>query len=227
MIEARAVLFDCDGVLVDSATSVERAWRRWATERGLDGDAIVAVAHGRRTEDTMRELGLSGDLGAEVEHLEGYEIADAASVHAFPAAAALLPELPPGSWAVVTSGTRALATSRLAAAGLPLPAVLVTADDVAAGKPDPEGYLEAARRLGRAPAECVVLEDAPAGVQAALAAGMRVVGLTTTHGAAELQAATLVASWDEIVLRAATDRIVLSLAPGTLAAGAPAPPMTD
>ncbi len=227
MIEARAVLFDCDGVLVDSATSVERAWRRWAAERGLDGDAIVAVAHGRRTEDTMRELGLSGDLGAEVEHLEGYEIADAASVHAFPAAAALLPELPPGSWAVVTSGTRALATSRLTAAGLPLPPVLVTADDVAAGKPDPEGYLEAAQRLGRAPAECVVLEDAPAGVQAALAAGMRVVGLTTTHAAAELQAATLVASWEEIVLRAAADRIVLSLAPGTLAAGAPAPPMTD
>ena len=227
MIEARAVLFDCDGVLVDSATSVERAWRRWAAERGLDGDAIVAVAHGRRTEDTMRELGLSGDLGAEVEHLEGYEIADAASVHAFPAAAALLPELPPGSWAVVTSGTRALATSRLAAAGLPLPAVLVTADDVAAGKPDPEGYLEAAQRLGRAPAECVVLEDAPAGVQAALAAGMRVVGLTTTHAAAELRAATLVASWEEIVLCTAADRIVLSLAPGTLAAGAPAPPMTD
>jgi sugar-phosphatase len=227
MIEARAVLFDCDGVLVDSATSVERAWRRWAAERGLDGDAIVAVAHGRRTEDTMRELGLSGDLGAEVEHLEGYEIADAASVHAFPAAAALLPELPPGSWAVVTSGTRALATSRLAAAGLPLPAVLVTADDVAAGKPDPEGYLEAAQRLGCAPADCVVLEDAPAGVQAALAAGMRVVGLTTTHAAAELRAATLVASWEEIVLRTAADRIVLSLAPGTLAAGAPAPPMTD
>ena len=146
----------------------------------------------------MRDLGLSGDLFAAVELLEGYEIADAASVHAFPAAAALLGELPPESWAVVTSGTRALATSRLAAAGLPLPEVLVTADDVRAGKPDPEGYLEAARRLGRPPEDCVVIEDAPAGVQAALAAGMRVIGLTTTHAAAELQAATLVASWDEV-----------------------------
>jgi sugar-phosphatase len=213
MIEARAVLFDCDGVLVDSGASVERAWRRWAVERGLDGDAIVAVAHGRRTEDTMRELGLSGDLVAGVELLEGYEIADAPSVHAFPEAAALLAELPPGSWAVVTSGTRALATSRLTAAGLPLPAVLVTADDVRAGKPDPEGYLEAARRLGVVPADCLVVEDAPAGVQAALAAGMRVVGLTTTHAAAELQAATLVASWDEVA--------------ATLAGGALAPPMTD
>jgi len=199
MIEARAVLFDCDGVLVDSGASIERAWRRWALERGLDGDAIVAVAHGRRTEDTMRELGLSGDLVAGVELLEGYEIADAPSVHAFPEAAALLAELPPGSWAVVTSGTRALATSRLAAAGLPLPSVLVTADDVRAGKPDPEGYLEAARRLGCSPADCVVVEDAPAGVQAALAAGMRVVGLTTTHAPVELEAATLVALWPEFV----------------------------
>ena len=199
MIEARAVLFDCDGVLVDSGASIERAWRRWALERGLDGDAIVAVAHGRRTEDTMRELGLSGDLVAGVELLEGYEIADAPSVHAFPEAAALLAELPPGSWAVVTSGTRALATSRLAAAGLPLPSVLVTADDVRAGKPDPEGYLEAARRLGCSPADCVVVEDAPAGVQAGLAAGMRVVGLATTHAPVELEAATLVALWPEFV----------------------------
>jgi len=210
MIDAAAVLFDCDGVLVDSAASVERAWRRWAAERGLDADAIVAVAHGRRTEDTMRELGLAGDLAAEVQRLEGYEIADAPSVSAYPAAAALLPELAPGSWAVVTSGTRALATSRLEAAGLPLPAVLVTADDVAAGKPDPEGYLEAARRLGLTPAECLVLEDAPAGVQAALAAGMRVVGLPTTHPAEELAAATLVATWDELVLRGAGGRVVLS-----------------
>ncbi|HVP75469.1 MAG TPA: HAD-IA family hydrolase [Gaiellaceae bacterium] len=210
MIEVGAVLFDCDGVLVDSAASVERAWRRWAAQRGLDGDAIVAIAHGRRTEDTLRELGLTGDLAAEVARLEGFEIADAVRVSAFPQAAGVLPELGPESWAVVTSGTRALATSRLAAAGLPLPAVLVTADDVAAGKPDPEGYLEAARRLGRPPADCLVLEDAPAGVQAALAAGMLVVALTTTHTAEELAAATLVASWDELVLRAADGRIALA-----------------
>ena len=210
MIEAGAVIFDCDGVLVDSAASVERAWRRWAAVHGLDGAAVVAVAHGRRTEDTLRELGFSGDLAAEVELLEAAEIADATSVSRFPEAAALLPTLPPERWAVVTSGTRALATSRLAAAGLPLPVVLVTANDVAAGKPDPEGYLEAARRLGRPPADCLVFEDAPAGVEAALAAGMRVVGLATTHPAQELTAATLVAEWDEIVLRMAGGRIVLA-----------------
>jgi mannitol-1-/sugar-/sorbitol-6-phosphatase len=200
MIEARAVLFDCDGVLVDSGENVERAWRWWAAERGYDGDAVVALAHGRRTEDTMRELGLSAeDVAAESELLDRYEIADAASVHAFPQAAALVPGLARGSWAIVTSGTLALATSRLTAARLPMPAVLVTADDVRAGKPDPEGYLEAARRLGVPPADCVVVEDAPPGVEAALAAGMRVVGLTTTHAAEELQAATLVGSWDELV----------------------------
>jgi sugar-phosphatase len=211
VIDVAAVLFDCDGVLVDSAASVERAWRRWATERGLDDDAVVAIAHGRRTEDTLRDLGFADDLASEVERIEGAEVADAASVSAFPEAAALLPALPPEAWAVVTSGTPALATSRLAAAGLPLPSVLVTADDVAAGKPDPEGYLEAARRLGRPPAECLVIEDAPAGVQAALAAGMRVVALPTTHPAEELVAATLVASWEDVVVRVTDGRIVLAL----------------
>jgi sugar-phosphatase len=210
MIEVGAVLFDCDGVLVDSAASVDRGWRRWAEGHGLDVDAIVAVAHGRRTEDTMRELGLEGDLSRELKQLESYEIEGASTVSAFPEAAVLLPELPPGSWAVVTSGTRALATARLAAAGLPLPAVLIAADDVAAGKPSPEGYLEAARQLGVPAADCLVFEDAPAGVQAALAAGMRVVGLPTTYPADELREATLVASWDEVVLRAAAGRITLS-----------------
>jgi sugar-phosphatase len=205
------VLFDCDGVLVDSAASVERAWRRWAAERSLDEDAVVAIAHGRRTEDTLTDLGFSDDLAAEVLRVESAEVADAASVSAFPEAAALLPSLPRDAWAVVTSGTHALVTSRLAAAGLPLPAVLVTANDVAAGKPDPEGYLEAARRLARPPADCLVIEDAPAGVEAALAAGMRVVALPTTHPAEELVAATLVAPWDDLVVRVTDGRIMLAL----------------
>jgi mannitol-1-/sugar-/sorbitol-6-phosphatase len=211
MIDVAAVLFDCDGVLVDSAASVERAWRRWATERGLDEDAVIAIAHGRRTEDTLVDLGFSDDLAAEVLRVESAEVADAASVSAFPEAAALLPSLPLEGWAVVTSGTHALVTSRLAAAGLPLPSVLVTAEDVAAGKPDPQGYLEAARRLGRPPADCLVIEDAPAGVEAALAAGMRVVALPTTYPADELAAATIVAPWEQIVVRVTDGRIVLAL----------------
>lgn len=211
MIDVSAVLFDCDGVLVDSAASVERAWRRWATEHGLDEDAVIAIAHGRRTEDTLLDLGFSDDLAAEVERLEGAEVADAASVAAFPEAAALLPLLPRDAWAVVTSGTHALVTSRLAAAGLPVPSVLVTANDVAAGKPDPEGYLEAARRLGRPATDCLVIEDAPAGVEAALAAGMRVVALPTTHPVDELAAATLVAPWEDIVVRVNGKRVELAL----------------
>jgi len=211
MIDVAAVLFDCDGVLVDSAASVERAWRRWAAKRGLDEDAVIAIAHGRRTEDTLIDLGFSDDLPAEVERIESAEVADAASVSAYPEAAALLPSLPPEGWAVVTSGTPALVTSRLAAAGLPLPPVLVTADDVAAGKPDPQGYLEAAHRLGCAPADCLVIEDAPAGVEAALAAGMHVVALPTTHPADELAAATLVAPWENIVVRVDGGRITLAL----------------
>jgi sugar-phosphatase len=211
MIDVAAVLFDCDGVLVDSAASVERAWRRWATEQGLDEEAVVAIAHGRRTEDTLRDLGFSDDLAAEVERLEGAEVADAASVSAFPEAALLLSSLPREAWAVVTSGTHALVTSRLAAAGLPLPSVLVTAEDVAAGKPDPEGYLEAALRLGRPPEDCLVVEDAPAGVEAAIAAGMRVVALPTTHPREELAAATLVAPWEDIVVRVNGERIEIAL----------------
>ncbi|HVM58694.1 MAG TPA: HAD-IA family hydrolase [Gaiellaceae bacterium] len=211
MIDAAALLFDCDGVLVDSRVSVERAWRRWAGERGLDEEAVVAIAHGRRTEDTLRELGCADDVAAEVDRIESAEIADASAVSAYPQAAALLPALPPDAWAVVTSGTHGLVTARLGAAGLPLPAVLVTADDVAAGKPDPAGYLEAARRLGRRPGECLVLEDSPAGVAAALAAGMRVVAVPTTHAAEELAAATLVARWDELAVRLADGRVVLEL----------------
>jgi sugar-phosphatase len=211
VIDAAAILFDCDGVLVDSAASVERAWRGWAAARGLDADDVMAIAHGRRTEDTLRELGFSADLAVEVDRVEGAEIADTSDVTVFPGAAAALATLPPEAWAVVTSGTRGLATARLAAAGLPLPAVLVTADDVAAGKPDPEGYLEAARRLGVPPADCLVIEDAPAGVQAALAAGMRVVALQTTHAADELAAATFVARWDEVAVRVTDGRIVLAL----------------
>ena len=211
MIDVAAILFDCDGVLVDSAASVERAWRSWATVGGLDADDVMAIAHGRRTEDTLRELGFSDDLAAEVDRVEGAEIADASDVTAFAGAAGTIAALPPEAWAVVTSGTRALATARLAAAFLPLPAVLVTADDVTAGKPDPQGYLEAARRLGVPPADCLVIEDAPAGVQAALAAGMRVLALPTTHSVEELAAATLVARWDEISLRVAAGRIVVAL----------------
>ena len=169
------VLFDCDGVLVDSDASVDNSWRRWAEAVGLDPDALGDIVHGRRSEDTIAEL-LPADRRLEaVTLIERIEVDDAARVTAIPGAAALLAMLPAGRWAVVTSGTDALATARLRAAGLPVPEVLITADDVASGKPDPEGYRTAARRLGYEPSSTVVLEDAPSGVLAVRAA--RVAGV--------------------------------------------------
>jgi sugar-phosphatase len=177
------VLFDCDGVLVDSDASVDNSWRRWADAVGLDPDALGDIVHGRRSEDTIAEL-LPADRRADaVTLIERIEVDDAARVTAIPGARALLAMLPAGRWAVVTSGTHALATARLRAAGLPVPEVLITADDVASGKPDPEGYRTAAHRLGYDPASTVVLEDAPSGVLAARAAGVGgVIGVGARDG---------------------------------------------
>jgi mannitol-1-/sugar-/sorbitol-6-phosphatase len=173
--DVAAVLFDCDGVLVDSDASVLSAWTRWAQHYGLDPDAVHPQVHGRRSADTVRAL-LSPDLVAEAtERIDRYELADAATVRAVPGAPELAAALPPDRWAVVTSGTRALATARLAAAGIVAPPILLTADDLHQGKPAPEGYLRAAVELGRDPSRCAVLEDAGSGVDAARAAGVRVV----------------------------------------------------
>jgi sugar-phosphatase len=164
IVDCDAVLFDMDGTLVDSREIVERLWLQWAAEHGLSAAAILAVAHGRRTLETIQLV---------APHLATAETA-------VPGAAALLNALPPDRWAVVTSAGRKLAAARLAVVGLPLPRVLVGADDVARGKPSPEGYLRAAELFGVAPDRCLVLEDTPAGAQAGRAAGARVVGLRTT-----------------------------------------------
>ncbi|NIZ89477.1 HAD-IA family hydrolase [Kineococcus rubinsiae] len=174
-LPADAVLFDCDGVLVDSDASVVAAWSRWAADVGLDPDEVVPQVHGRRAADTVAALVAEPERVAALERIHRYELDAAAGVTAVPGAAALTAALPAGRWAVVTSGTRALATARLAAAGVAAPAVLVTADDVEAGKPAPDGYLLAAGRLGVDAARCLVLEDAVAGVAAARAAGVAAV----------------------------------------------------
>jgi sugar-phosphatase len=173
LLRCRAVLFDCDGVLVDSDASVLAAWSRWARELGLEPDAVAAVVHGRRSADTVATLIDEPDRAAAAALIDRYEVEDAESVTPIPGAAALTRAVP--RWAVVTSGHRDLAQARLRAAGIPLPEVLVTADDVERGKPDPEGYLAAARRLGVLPADAVVLEDAAAGIAAARAAGVSAV----------------------------------------------------
>lgn len=171
---AAALLFDMDGTLVDSTAVSERVWRAWAAGAGVDPDAVLAYSHGRRTLDTTRRFAATDEQAiAAAAWIEAQEIAADDGTVAIAGAAALLARLPAHRWAVVTSAGPTLAARRLAAAGLPIPAVLVTAADVAQGKPDPEGYLLAARRLGFPPAACMVFEDTVAGHEAARRAGMR------------------------------------------------------
>ena len=181
-----ALLLDLDGVLVDSEAAATRAWLWWASLRRLD-PAPFMRAHGRPSRETIAEFAPELEAETEAALVEEHETSDTAAVVALPGAAAMLRAACPT--AIVTSGGRRLAEARLRAAGLPRPAVLVTADAVSRGKPDPEPYLVAARRLGVPPARCTVFEDAPAGVAAGRAAGMRVVALTTTFGARELDGA--------------------------------------
>ena len=187
-----AVLFDLDGVLVDSTRSVERQWRIWARERGIDEDKVAAVARGVRAVEVIRKIAPQLDAEAEVRKLESREAADHDSVAVMPGAAELVRAIPDGRWCVVTSGTRHLASARLQLAGIPVPKVMVTADDVVDGKPHPEPYLKGAKLLGMNPAECLVIEDAPAGIQSAHAGGMKVIALTSTYPASALSEADAV-----------------------------------
>jgi mannitol-1-/sugar-/sorbitol-6-phosphatase len=183
------VLSDLDGVLVDSYTSIMRAWRWWGERNGVERSAVEAVQHGRPSGEIIASLAPYLDAAAESEAIDLRQAGDTDGVVALAGAAELLTTMDPGRLAVVTSCTVPLAIARLRAAGLPAPPVLVTPERLRRGKPDPEGYLLAARELGADPADCVVLEDAPAGVQAGRAAGMHVVALLTTHPAEDLAAA--------------------------------------
>lgn len=179
-------LFDIDGTLVDSTPAVERAWRTWAAENGQDGEAILQVSHGRRAKDTLAHFVAPEHVDAAAQRLLELEMADLDSVVALPGARDLLESLPRDRWAAVTSGGRQLMTARLQAAGVPVPDVLIAAEDVEHGKPDPAGYLLAAQRLGADPAECIVIEDAPAGLEAGRRAGSRVIAVATSHAPEQL-----------------------------------------
>jgi len=182
----QGVLFDLDGVLVDSTAGVTRVWRDWGVRQGLDPTETAHAAHGRRAIDTVRLLAPGLDAEAELRDLERREIAESHDVSAFAGAACLLESLPPQRWAIVTSGTRDLATHRLRTAGLPVPQRMITGSDIENGKPHPEPYLRGAALLGLEPAACVALEDAPNGITSALAAGMPVLAVPTTYPLAEL-----------------------------------------
>jgi sugar-phosphatase len=187
-----AILFDLDGVLVDSTRAVDREWREWAARKGVDGDAIMAIAHGVRTIEVIRRVAPHLDADAEAAAIENHEAHDQRGVTVMSGAADLLKSIPDGRWGVVTSGSRLLAQNRLRYCGLPVPEVLVTSDDVTNGKPHPEPYLKGAQGLGFRPEDCLVIEDAPAGIEAGRAAGMKVIGMASTYQASRLAEANAV-----------------------------------
>lgn len=194
MRRVAAVLFDVDGVLLDSRESTERGWAEWASRRGVDPQLLRGSMHGVRSADVIRALAPGLDAPSEAELVERLQEGDTAGVRPIPGAAEAIRALDPGRIAAVTSATRALATARLAAAGIEPPRVILYAGDVGRGKPDPEGYLAAAARLGVEPVEALVVEDAPQGVEAGRAAGAATIGVTSTHSASELSAADAVIS---------------------------------
>jgi sugar-phosphatase len=188
-LRCKGILFDMDGILISSIGSVERSWTRWALMRGVDPEYAIRIAHGCRSIETVAIL--RPELDAEMENgiIEGFEIEDTDGVAVLPGALELLAALPADRWTVVTSATEALARVRLAAAGIPVPDRIVTADDVTEGKPHPAPYLAGAALLGFAPEDCVVFEDAASGTKSARSAGCTVVATPFSHSIESLAAA--------------------------------------
>jgi sugar-phosphatase len=212
-MNCRALLFDLDGVLVDSAECVRRICTDWAISRGLDPDHVLKWSQGRRVQDTVRTVAPHLDVDAEVAALVAMEAATTEGLHAVPGTHALLAGLPINAWAVVTSGAQPVARLRLSHVGLPIPPTLISGDDVERGKPDPEGYLAAADTLGYEPSECIVIEDAPAGLEAARAAGMRSIGIAGTFPRSALtDAQVVIDAFREfrVTIAPTLDRIFLS-----------------
>ncbi|MET4665785.1 HAD-IA family hydrolase [Sphingomonas sp. PvP056] len=178
----QACLFDMDGTLLTSIGSAERVWSRWLRAHDLDPVVILPTIHGVQTIETITRLGIPGiDPRAEAAWIAREEAIDLDGVRAIEGAAEFVAGLPEDGWAIVTSATRVLAEARLAAAGLTAPPLFITAEDIANGKPAPDCYIEAARRLGKDVTQCAVFEDAPAGIAAGRAAGAPVVVITATH----------------------------------------------
>jgi sugar-phosphatase len=220
-IRCGALLFDMDGVLIDSTPAVARVWHRWAVEHDFDPETVVHMAHGRPSRTTIRELQPNADahdIDREDRIVERWEMEDLDGVVLLPGARQLLDILPPERWTIATSCTRPLAEVRLRAAGLPIPRTMITSSDVKIGKPDPEPYLKAAEKLGFAASDCIVVEDAPAGIRAGKAAGSRVIAFLTTMPRQDLENAGadwIVQNCADIVASATSDndddRLHLSL----------------
>lgn len=213
-LRAEAWLFDLDGTLVDSTTSVLRTWMAWADEFGVD-PRLLADSHGVPSQQTVAAVVEPSLAERALRRIEELELADAAVVRAMPGAVDLLAGLPPDRWAVVTSCSRPLARARLEAAGLPVSIPMITADDVGRGKPDPEPYLRGAALVGREPDACVVAEDAPSGIASARGAGMAVIGIVSTHDGDRLAADLVVTDLRDLVVTGEGPFEVTGRSPGT------------
>jgi len=213
-IRCQGVLFDMDGILISSLESVERSWTRWAEMRGVDAKYAISIAHGCRAIETLARLRPDLDSEAELKVIEEIEIGDGEGLSVLPGVPELLRALPRERWTVVTSATERLARTRMAAAGIPVPERLVTAEQVTRGKPHPEPFLAGAALLGFRPVECAVFEDSSSGVQAGRAAGCTVVATTFSHPIEALDAAHyLVRDVTGITVKRDADGLVLRLTP--------------
>jgi sugar-phosphatase len=213
-VATKGILFDMDGVLINSIGSVVRCWQRWAAMYDVPDAAHYEVPHGKRAIDIVKLLRPDIDPQEGLRVIEDMEMQDMADLTVLPGVKALLEGLPPERWAIVTSATRRLLLGRLVAAGLPVPDRIISADMVERGKPDPEPYRRGAKLLGFRAEECVVVEDAPSGVGAGIAAGCRVLGVLGTHSLDELREASwVVSSLEGLVVTAKMDGLELRFTP--------------
>jgi mannitol-1-/sugar-/sorbitol-6-phosphatase len=214
VLHPRGILFDMDGVLVSSLGSVERSWGKWALSRGVDPELAIRTAHGRRAIETVRLLRPDLNDAAELEWIEGVEIADTAGLDILAGVCPILNALPQKFWTVVTSATNRLARSRMAQGGVPVPARIVSAEMVAHGKPHPEPYLKGAEILGLAPADCLVIEDSASGAEAGHAAGCKVLATLFSHSLESLADADwIVRSLEDVRVEAAGDLLEVTFTP--------------
>lgn len=221
-VSAQALLFDMDGVLINSIPVVERVWSRWASGRGLNVEEVLQHVHGRPSITSLRDLLPDIDHAAENDIIERAEINDVDGIVPLPGVKELLAALPKDCWAIVTSCTRPLAEVRIRAAGLPRPGVVITADDITHGKPNAEPYMKGAAGLGVAPERCIVVEDALAGIASGRSAGSRVIAFTTTASITDLVAAKpdwIVEDCSAIRLDAMAPELKLALKEVTVGAG--------